>query len=75
MVFNIGDRVLTNGFPNYDNKIPTPKNSTGTIVYLRKRYQNSPSAYIQYKVHIDGKECNLNDLEDLYNEFDIQKIN
>lgn len=67
--YDIGDRVITTSKPVYDGKIPI--GTSGTIIKIRKRYQDSPNAYCQYKIHVDGYDDG-DDLTNLFDEMDIK---
>ena len=49
-MFKIGDIVVTTGGPYYYNTDHVPIGTIGHVGALRKRYQGTPNAYIQYVV-------------------------
>ena len=70
--YSIGDVVTTTGLAAYGGEIPI--GSQGTIISIRRRYQGSPQAYCQYKLHVQG--CDDGDtLTNLFDELDIKSAN
>jgi hypothetical protein len=74
MHLTIGNRVKTTGRSNYSEDNPAPVGTLGTIVAIRKRYQNTPNAYVQYKVMLDGYKHNLDSLDYLYTTYNLELI-
>ena len=76
--FQIGDQVKTTGLSNYNTQNQMPIESIGVITKLRKRYQGTPNAYVQYKIkfenQVHNKIHNDDNLDHLYNEYNIVKV-
>ena len=72
MEFEIGDKVITTDFADYDKNVP--KGTVGTIVRIRSRYQGTPNAYYQYKVKFNDYPTDLGNLDNLFSRYNIKKI-
>ena len=72
MEFNIGDKVITTDFADYDKNVP--KGTCGTIVRIRYRYQDTPNAYNQYKVKFRDYSTDIGNTDNLYTKYNIKKI-
>lgn len=70
--YSVGDIVITTSKPVYGGEIPI--GSKGTIIGIRRRYQDSPQAYCQYKVHVSGYDDG-DSLTNLFDEMNIKSEN
>ena len=70
MNFKIDDKVITTGFANYEQNVP--KGTNGIIVNIRARYQGTTNAYKQYKVKFDQYPTDINNLDNLYADYNIK---
>ena len=72
--FNLGDRVITTGYPAYHTGLESnvaPVGTIGTIIHIRHRYANTPNEYKQYKLKFEGYPEG-DSLTHLYNSYDLE---